>query len=506
MSPVRPALLVLTCSTLLGLASPPSATAAGRSAPKPVAAHASAAPACNDVSWLNVPAPPPFLTDVDQAAGSADCQFHEFASQNFFSLVLGNTPQFESWPTSDQVYPTSGAPICSGAPLASSLKHQIRQVPPTVAKALGAAGNLDAILQASGQPLVDQNGRYVQFEVRENPTICQAVSACQLYTKSCVTAAYAANPAFRFPSGSSTVPGVAELKLAWRVMETCNLPDSPSGCQPDDLSEFFWVGDVTVDPYSPKLPRAVTVTVGLVGFHLIQKTPNHPEFIWATWEHISNDPVCPGSDNTICRDPSKATSGVGTASGWSFLNPALQPDPGCPAINDAPNQQNPSAANCLNVSYYNPPSGSEIDPNQPRSQVCRLFPCGGGDAQDQANLAQLNQAIRAKLVGNVWWNYYLVGTLWASSPPTGDPVPPAGGLNLANTTMETFFQSNQGGVDNFNCFTCHNFSPSSQFGNLDFVHSVEFAQQAGSTTCPVDFNTCAASIGTTPQPIRGGKR
>lgn len=494
----RPTLACLSLALLLlGPACAPDAAAAG-------SAHTTApAPAaCNNTSWLNPPTPPSFLTDVNQAQGSGDCQFHEFASQNFFSLVLGNSPNFESWPTSDQVYPASGPPICSGAPLASSLRHIINKVPPARLRASGAS--IGDILQASGQPLVDQNGRYVQFEVRENPTLCQAVTSCQLYTTSCVKAAYSANPAFRFPSGNNQTPGVTELKLAWRVMETCNLPDSPPGCKPDNLAEFFWVPNVTVNPYSPKWPKAVTVTVGLIGFHLIQKTPSHPEFIWATWEHISNDPVCPGSDNSTCQDPSKATGGVGTASGWSLVNPSIQPQPGCPSLNNAPNSQNPSAQGCLNVSYYNPPQGSSIDPNQPRSQVCRLFPCGNGDSLDQSDVASLNQAIRAKLVGNVWWNYYLVGTLWASQPPTADPVPPAGGLNLANTTMETFFQANQGGADNFNCFTCHNFSPSSQFGNLDFVHSVEFAQQAGST-CTVNFGSCAPTLGAT-APVRGATK
>ncbi len=447
------------------------------------------ATACSDTSWLNPPIPPPFLTDVDQASGSGDCQFHEFASQNFFALVLGTDPNFESWPTSEQVYPASGQPVCSGAPLASSLRHVINK---RAVRLTTASGQLDEIIQASGQPLVDQNGRYVQYELRENPAICQAVSSCQLYTNTCLTAAYAANPAFRWPSGSSTLPGVAELKLSWRVMETCNLPDSPPNCQKDDLSEYFWVPNVTVDPYSPKLDEAVTVTVGLVGFHLIQKTPSHPEFIWATWEHVSNDPVCPGSNNSICQDPSKASGSLSTASGWSFDNPALAPAAGCPAINDAPNEQDPSAANCLNVSYYDPPSGQTVDPNQPRSQVCRLFPCGGGNTQDQSNVQTLNQAIRNKLAGNVWSNYFLAGTLWGSQPPTGDPVPPAGGLFLANTTMETFFQANQGGTDELNCFFCHNYGPSSQFDNLDFVHSVAFAQQAGSA-CTVNFSTCAAS-------------
>ncbi len=467
-------------------------------AQKKATASASATTPCNDVSWLNPPNPPVFLTDVNQAPGTGNCQFEEFSSWNFMSLVLGNPPRFESWPTAEQVFQTSGQPICSGAALGSDLSPVIQQT--------GQALQLNSIIEATGQPMVDQNGRYVQFEIRVNPVLCASISSCQLYTQSCVAAAVAASPAFRFPSGipgtttpGSGTPGVAELKLAWRVMETCNLPDSPrGGCQPDDLDEFFWVGGVTVDDYSPKLEGPVTgVTIGLVGFHLIQKTPSRPEFVWATWEHISNDPVCPGSDNSICLDPSQATGGVGTASHWSFYNPNVNPPPQVnnpPACPDPTLSTSPTQANCFNQPYYNASSPQ----TQPDTETCRLDPCGGGD---QSEIAELNEAIRNKLAGNVWWNYFLVGTVWgnATAAPTG-PSNSAGSIYLANTTMETYFQTTASTSNQFNCFTCHSSTPFGGFSasdggvvNVDFVHSLIDAQQTQPTTCAVNINSCLPS-------------
>jgi hypothetical protein len=253
---------------------------------------------CDDVSWLDPSSPPAFLVDIDQAPGSGDCQFHEFASWNFMSLVLGRSPALATWPTTEQVFQVSGTPQCLGAPLGTGLTHITRQT--------GKGVSLDDIDEATGAPLVDQNGRYVQFEIRVDPSLCGGVSRCRLYEQSCTLAALGAQSQFRWPAGvAGKTPGVAEVKMAWRILETCTLPDSPkASCQPDDPTQFFWIGNVSVDAFSPKDPVAMSgLTIGLIGFHLIQKTPTHPEFIWATWEHRANAPVCPGSDNNACRDP-----------------------------------------------------------------------------------------------------------------------------------------------------------------------------------------------------------
>lgn len=471
----------------------------------PAAAQSSAMP-CNDVRWLNPNWPPPFLTDIDQAPGTGDCQFQEFASWNFMSLVLGNRPNFESWPTLEQVFPASGPPICSGAPLGSMLVPSIRQDGEALrairAKEAKVAGLAAPPEQAFGGPLVDRAGRYIQYEMRVNPTLCSAFSACNIQIQACGLAA-AADKNFAWPSGipgnstpGSGVPGAAELKLAWRVMETCDLPDSPRPCTPTNLDAFFWTGPVEVDSLGPKWDKPATVTIGLVGFHLMQKTPSHPEFIWATWEHISNDPVCPGSDNSTCQDPSRGMGGIGP-SGWSLFDPNVNP---APQINTAKcppasfGGPPPTQPNCFNHAYFDPKNPQA----QPDTEVCRLAPCGGGD---QSEIAELNEAIRNKLAGNVWWNYFLVGTVWGNGtfPPTG-PNNSAGSIYLANSTMETFLQANASTPKKYNCFTCHNaggsggYTPPPPTINVDFIHSLQRAQQTQPTTCPVNINTCLPMI------------
>ncbi len=494
------ACLVLLLTTAL---TAPPAMAAGK--PSPAAASST----CNDVSWLNPANPPPFLIDISQAPGSGFCQFQEFSNWNFMALVLGANPAFESWPTLQQTYPASGPPTCSGAKLGSSLTPFIRQNSAAVMELINrkrSAAELAAgpPVQATGEPLVDRAGRYIQYEMRVNPTFCATVTACQLQVQACGTAAVAASPAFRWPSGvvksptpGSGTPGAAELKLSWRVMETCNLPDSPSPCTPDDLDDFFWTGPVTVETLGPKWQGPAKVLIGLVGFHLMQKTPTRPEFLWATWEHVSNDPVCPGSDNSVCQDPSHAMNGVATPSGWNLYDPKVTPPPLVNTPPQCPDPANfgnpPTQANCLNQPYFS----AKAPQKQPDTEVCRLAPCGDGDP---SNIADLNEAMRNKLGSNVWANYFFVGSVWGKTPAPTDPSSSVGSPWLANSTMETYFQTTPTSSNQFNCFTCHQSAPSGGYTadppdiNLDFVHSLQRVTQTSPSTCPVDINTCVPKL------------
>ena len=50
-------------------------------------------------------------------------------------------------------------------------------------------------------------------------------------------------------------------------------------------------GQVTIQPVPGKF---VTVTVALLGLHVVGQTVNHPEFLWGTFEHKMNSPALAG--------------------------------------------------------------------------------------------------------------------------------------------------------------------------------------------------------------------
>ncbi|MCG8459913.1 MAG: hypothetical protein MI919_26835, partial [Holophagales bacterium] len=282
--------------------------------------------------------------------------------------------------------------------------------------------------QASGDTLIDQNGRYTHFEIRINREECDFVNQHQLYSSACYDAAVVER--LELPWGTDSSAGALEVKAAWRTLETCDLPDSPppDECSPDDPGRYL-TAPGTVEPLSPGHPGPADVTLGLVGLHFIQKTPDHPEMIWASFEQVDNAPVCDGARNEVCRAPDTEP-----AEGWSYFD-----------------------SSCTDCPTNTPDDDGEPD------QVCRSSPCGvdwsvPSNAQVNAEaIRQLNSSVHEVLAsqGSPLAYYDLIGTLWTKKGSTIPDEPPydfsdiqTGSTLLANTTLETFDQ-------NINCFICH---------------------------------------------------
>jgi len=95
-------------------------------------------------------------------------------------------------------------------------------------------------------------------------------------------------------TASSTDPlgarGAMELKIAWRLLGAS-----------DDASRYITeqvLLAVAPDLVSGNQPICATVTVGMVGMHIIQRNPDYatntalkPEWIWSTFEHVDNAPL-----------------------------------------------------------------------------------------------------------------------------------------------------------------------------------------------------------------------
>lgn len=153
-------------------------------------------------------------------------------------------------------------------------------------------------------------------------------------------------------------------------------------------------------------------------------TEKHPEFIWLTWEHKSNAPNC--------TDPQPTPE-----NGWS-QEYAWGTDPGSET------------------------NGNDNDTNRRNIQELNQQLVGpGGYVTQVADMA-------------IWQSYQMVGGLWTNGGvPSGGTDVQRGSLELANTTMETFFQQ-----PSRNCFTCHNYTTESP---LDVSHIIDDLLPASET-------------------------
>ena len=378
-------------------------------APKPEAPKAAACVA--DPSWLQPGHAPPTEVGGNKPVGDeTNCDFYTFAWQWFLADMQMSTtsPNERVWETFRRFNAKTPAPQCANPALKGLANFGaslvVRTTKPNVG--LGAPILPADMGQATGNALYDQAGNVVLYSASYTESECQASEA------------------------TGYLPNTTEIKASWRVLAA------------DDPQLATWYHQTTIVPgFNGDKP----VTLGLVGFHLVINTPNHPEFVWATWEHDANAPDC--------ASPQPAPPG-----GWSFTSAA------CAAC-----LAQPAGDPCTTTCAFNQDADDgKIGPTGKPDQVCRQFPDGqapGGSADNKANIDALN----AQLVGpnglitklpdsdplSVLKHYKLVGGLWTvdGKPSTS---PQAGSLQLANTTLETFIQK-----DSANCFTCHNYTPGS---------------------------------------------
>ena len=140
--------------------------------------------------------------------------------------------------------------------------------------------NLKEILDATGEPVTDQNGRFVRYTVNLGPIEYQYVMQKSLWTK----AGQQATGDLNFTDGAM------EFKAAWKVL---GANDNPS--------HFFTQQAIVYnDEDGSPSPGPNPVTVGLVGLHITHKTPRQSNWLWSTFVQTEvsqsfNNPNCPSS-------------------------------------------------------------------------------------------------------------------------------------------------------------------------------------------------------------------
>jgi hypothetical protein len=134
---------------------------------------------------------------------------------------------------------------------------------------------LKEILDATGQPLTDQNGRFVRYVISINRDEYEYIMQKQLWT----SAGQKGAGKLTFPSSSAQSDGAMEFKAAWKIL-------GPK----DDPSHFFTRQAIVYnDEGGSPSPGPNPVTVGLVGLHITHKTPRQPQWLWSTFEQVDND-------------------------------------------------------------------------------------------------------------------------------------------------------------------------------------------------------------------------
>ncbi len=293
--------------------------------------------------------------------------------------------------------------------------HTVERLAATSELSTATDETLDAIAQASGSYtfLTAQSGKVTLYEQHMNHDEFAYVDANGLYNRE-TQQRVVEKPGIDLPDAGPASArygpdGAIELKAAWLELD-----------DPHDWPRYLTTQASVVYPgHDPQ-----TVTVGLVGLHIIRKLPNEQQLVWATFEHVDNAP-----------DAGDAAA---------LKQPHTYYDPRC----------NPAADHYRCRANATP--DSRRDPYDAPNQVERIYGLAGNrviglNADVQRLIAQANP-------NSVFRNYELVNVLWpnASTPVgPGATVPlPAGMMPVetqtpvANTTLETYAQYDT-------CTSCH---------------------------------------------------
>ncbi|HKO97377.1 MAG TPA: c-type cytochrome [Pyrinomonadaceae bacterium] len=305
---------------------------------------------------------------------------------------------WETWKEEYEVYLKNGdkpkpwndsEPVPGGCEKVMFRTQKIHDVMDATVQAAAADGKLPATL-------TDQKGKVVRYEIRLNKVLFDHVVQQRLYNAEQQALATSVN----FPNGAILI------KAAWREVSAA------------EEKSFHTVTACVCDKdQSGKMVNCRKQRMGLVGFHITQKTPFAPQWVWSTFEQINNVP------------------GPGAGGALSFNNPNCA---SCPKNR----QTRPGSAN--QIVRANPIPRTEPDCGQPQLAV--------------DNIQRLNVEVRKALAtsGSVFQYYGLINTQWPLPPapsPSSTPLPETvfsvRPVALANTTMESFVQPTS------TCMGCH---------------------------------------------------
>jgi hypothetical protein len=249
---------------------------------------------------------------------------------------------------------------------------------------------------------------------------------------------------------------------------------------------------MTVDPTNPTIPMKLALT----GIHVVGTVQNHPEFVWATFEHVDNAPDADFYYNTaVSQQP--LLKAYSTSGNYTFRASGV-------ALSDAntecaiqvqsyqvgkPGFEGLKAGDIVAVDSNQKPVTAGGQPacrgGIVPSDTVRARPWGSKSSADNAGnnteLIAINNSVLGQLApGDIRKNYVQIGAIWTSQPQ-GAPKAPIpyqgdttkadlrGSLNLYNSTMETYTYP-----DSFapNCFSCHQLSKDAKnsFGAFGLSH------------------------------------
>jgi len=395
---------------------------------------------------------------------------------------------WETLQTFDAVFPETDDP--SKAPVAWNAISYARPFDLDLASKGKAPTGLN---EAFSAPLVDQNRQYVRYNLQLNEVMYEFVRQNKWYLKENLPKAPTQASLPPLPAMSTSASPLVivnqpqtnttvvqpvngnsiELKSSWRLMITQDdIDPNKPWRKVDNLSRYFVSRANILDPVTGNVET--NKLVGLVGLHIVVKTPQFTQGLWSTFEHVDNLLAPNGGRASFKGDDQFWPEG------FSYQPASFQNLDAGSSGSIPENARNPVEVSRIYKIPETPVASSEYFP-------------------DGLSTVGMNKTYQKLLEGTVWANYQLVVTQWPTDPTSfyaipfyyprgfppgstvdasqpkavkdalqranqnasaayprwaGLPIPQVGALN---STMETYFQNPNGSqaMENTSCVGCH---------------------------------------------------
>lgn len=373
-------------------------------------------------SWFphaKTPAPAEGKGSPFDVSSTTNCIFHQWSWQKFL------------WVTK---------PLPSGRPLFMDSLDLVTSAMEPVAPQLGQNFVLSAIGQAGFEANLLSNAKFnnradtVYYSIHVNGI---------LKDKAVLSAAALHNGTMPYSNLEAFPVGSLELKVSWINADA--IPAAQRGT-------YYTTTAAVLDKNNQYKVR----TMALLGMHVVGVVQNHPEFIWATFEHKDMAPTYNWASNSATATNEMLLSEKGTTTDLG----AITWDKG---------NSKPAIANKAYALF---------EFGVPRVLGSNAFmKTSQSEPANFNNVRAIDRCVVANL-DDVFKNYFYNGSIWLNTDGLtpqqqataivtrniSSALPDSmarGSVNLANLTMETYTQSFQHNIKDIsasnlvNCFTCH---------------------------------------------------
>jgi hypothetical protein len=388
-------------------------------------ADAPSAPCDCNSDWFphtKTPAPLEGANSPFAASETTNCIFHQWSWQKFLWLTVpdttaAKTPLFLRDATITQVDPYMN--------------------PVKIPKGVTVTLSTDEAEQAGSSAILESNPNFNTNGVAG--TVFYAIYMNDTMNTAAKVFAKGLNDGTIKPSNSEVFPvGSLELKTSW--IPTSVIPAA-------DLANYYTTS-ASID--------GTTVEVAMLGMHVVGVVENHPEFIWATFEHNNLAPAFDWTKGTASADTQKLLFKKGSVS-----------------TIDGIKWTGTSMSEAYTLFEYGVPR------NKGGTPTTNFMTTSQQEPKNYNNIKNIDNCVAGKLT-DVWNNYAYTGSIWMNTDNLtpaeqvallkkegyglGSATPGSvarGSLNSANISMETYTQTFNTSLESINvnnlanCFSCH---------------------------------------------------